>query len=371
MARRWFPHGKWPRFFINLHYYTIVSFILLMITGLALFLPAVHTVLIPYLPLIYQVHIVLGLVFTLTLVIPFWRMLPAGKSIRRLDWFIPSLLGAAIVITGVLLWRVTWFPTTWRSVSFAWHGDLSYLLSVWVVAHAVYKAWGYRPSEYGANRRINPERRLFLRWLGIGALGAVVVTVLDPFRWLSRTFNPGGGSLIGGSGFAAYYTVVGKFPSASVTTYQLSVTGMVTTPKTYSWADVTQMPSRTVTEDFHCVTGWSVPHVQWKGVHLSTIIQQVNPSPTAKFIHFYSFDGAYSESLSLTEALDATVLLGYELNNAPLSAAQGFPLRLVVPKMYGYKSIKWLNKIEFSDQPLNGFWEVRGYPNEAFVGSSM
>lgn len=370
MAISWFRRSKWPKFFVNLHYYTIASFSLLMLTGLALFLPAVHTILIPYLPVIYQVHIILGFIFALTLLIPFWRMLPPGKSIRRLDWLLPMLLGAAIVVTGILLWRVTWFPTTWRSASFAWHGDLSYVLTVWVIAHAVYKALGYRPDDYGRNKKLDPERRLFLRWVGTGALAAVVFAVLDPFRFITRTIQSGGG-LTGGNGFAAYYTVVGKYPSASLLDWKLSVKGMVSQPQIYTWTDVSQLPAREITEDFHCVTGWSVPNVQWKGVHLSTIVQQAKPTALAKYVHFYSFDGAYTESLSLEEALDSTVLLAYELNSQPLAVAQGYPLRLVVPKMYGYKSIKWLREIEFSDKPLNGYWEVRGYANEAYVGSNM
>jgi DMSO/TMAO reductase YedYZ molybdopterin-dependent catalytic subunit len=116
---------------------------------------------------------------------------------------------------------------------------------------------------------------------------------------------------------------------------------------------------------------FSVPNVQWKGVHLKSLIHLVKPSPQASYVHFYLFDGVYTESLSLSEALHPTVMLAYQLNGKPLSTKQGFPLRLVVPTMYGYKSIKWVNRVEFSDKPLVGYWEARGYSTEAYLGKGM
>lgn len=85
------------------------------------------------------------------------------------------------------------------------------------------------------------------------------------------------------------------------------------------------------------------------------------------YVNFYSFDGVYTESLKLSEALDPSVLLAYEMDGQPLEQAQGAPLRLIVPKMYGYKSIKWLNRVEFSDTPITGYWEHYGYPAEAYI----
>jgi DMSO/TMAO reductase YedYZ molybdopterin-dependent catalytic subunit len=358
---------------VRLHYYSIISFALLLLTGIALFWPPVHAVLIAYLPVIYDVHVALGLIFAVTLLTPFVVKGSLKKWIRRLDWLFPLLLGAMIVVTGFMVWRVTWFPTTWRSVAFHWHGNVSYTLGAWLMIHAIYKAVGYRPSQTGLNPRVDPERRMFLRWLGTGVAGAVVITAIDPVTWLTRAlqFGAKAGAAADGSGFAAFYTVTDGYPSTDLSTYRLKVDGLVKQPAILTWPHVLALTQGEETTDFHCVTGWSVPNVRWEGVHIQTLVSLVQPTSAAKYVHFYSLDGVYTESLSLAEALDPTVMLAHKLDGQPLAVKQGYPLRLVVPKMYGYKSIKWLSRVEFSDRPLTGYWEVRGYPNEAYLNRGI
>ncbi|MCL6626001.1 molybdopterin-dependent oxidoreductase [Alicyclobacillus shizuokensis] len=374
MGKRWFKHGKWPRWMVWLHSYTIISFVLLMLTGVALYAPGVHSMLIPYLMILYYVHIGLGIIFGITLLVPLLVRLPIRKLIRRLDWLFPLVFGAMVVATGVLLWLVTVFPTTWRSRAFTWHGWLSYVLSAWLIIHAVYKAFAYQPNKEGINAQVDPSRRMFLRWLGTGIAGAAVLTVIDPVGTLRRSFaslsteqkNDGNGA-----DFGAYYTVTNGYPTLDLARYRLIVNGLVANPVTLKWSDVMNLAAQQEKTDFHCVTGWSVANVRWHGMSMQTLVDLVKPSRQAKYVHFYSFDGVYTESLSLPEALDPTVLLAYRLNGQPLRQEQGFPLRLVVPKMYGYKSIKWVNRIEFADKPLVGYWEARGYPNEAYVGRGI
>ncbi|GEO26038.1 hypothetical protein AAC03nite_18230 [Alicyclobacillus acidoterrestris] len=378
MTIKWFKHGKWPRWLVGLHHYTIGSFILLVLTGVALYLPIVHTALIRYLPIIYDVHILLGLIFAITLIVPFLRILPAGRRIWRFDWVMPLLVGAPIVITGIMLWGVTLFPTTARSRAFTWHGWLTILLGAWILVHAFYKALGIRPKANGVAGRIDPDRRMFLRWTGAGVLGAVAVTFIDPGSLLSRLLpQPSGGvgrQTLASKGiqrFGAYYTVISGYPKMNLADYRLQVTGDVANPMTLKWADVQAIPQYSETKDFHCVTGWSVPNVRWQGIHISQLMKLVKPHEDVKYVNFYSFDGQYSESLKLSEALDSTVLLAYHMDGQPLLQEQGYPLRLVVPKMYGYKSIKWLNRVEFSAQPITGYWEHYGYPNEAYFRTGI
>ena len=109
--------------------------------------------LIRWLPLIYRVHILLGIVFCISLIAPFLRLFPQGRRIWRLDWWFPTVFGAGIVLTGLLLWRVTWFPSTWRGPAFTWHGDLSYVLGGWILLHAFYKTFGLRMRDEGIAAR--------------------------------------------------------------------------------------------------------------------------------------------------------------------------------------------------------------------------
>lgn len=365
--RKWFKHGKWPKWMVSLHYYTIVSFILLMITGLALFLPAIHTPLIPYLPVIYYVHIVLGLIFGVTLLMPVVMRLGIDKLIRRFDWFFPLALGTVIVITGIFIWKVNWFPTTWRSLAFHWHARISYALSALLILHAAYKAVGYRPAPDGPNGKVDPNRRRFLHWVGLGVVGTAFLTVIDPVTVLRNAVKFPTKPTPPGSTFAAYYRVTPTYPTANLETYKLEVNGNVANPVTLSWQDVKQLAAASETADFHCVTGWSVAGVKWKGIRMQTLIDLVKPAGNVRFVHFYSFDGVYTESLYLQEATDPNIMLAYEMDGKPLRTEQGFPVRLVVPNMYGYKSIKWVRRVEFSDKPLVGYWEQRGYPNEAYL----
>lgn len=370
-AQRWFKHGKWPKKLVNIHYYSIVSFVLLLVTGILLFTPVLHAQLIPYLKLLLRVHIALGIIFAVTLLTPFVARLPLGKLIRRLDWWFPMVFGAGIVVTGVMLWISPYASVTWISTSFRWHGWLSYVLAGWLVVHGTYKAFSYRPARQGVNAQLDPERRMFVRWLSAGLAGTLLLVVLDPVKGLARvaTGTRKTTAVQADSAFAAYYTVTGNYPSIHLSDYKLTVDGLVSKPVELSFTDIQQLPGTDETRDFHCVTGWSAAGVQWSGVHLKSIMNVVSPHAQVRFVHFYSQDGAYTESLSLAEATDPSVMLAYRMNGAHLPVQQGFPLRLVVPKMFGYKSIKWVNRIEFSDQPLTGYWEARGYSSEAWVGT--
>lgn len=380
MARSWFPHGKWPKVLVGLHTYTIVSFLLLVVTGVALYLPAIHTILIPILQYIYDLHIFLGLLFTLTLFAPFLRLLPKGRTLTRVDWLIPVMAGTAIVATGLLLWGVTVFPIEWRAPAFTWHGVLTVFLGGWILMHAFLKALGLRPHNPTLATRVNPDRRMFLKWISSGIAGAAVLTVLDPLALLrslvSFATQPGsvaGGqstgqaSGLGSQGFAEYYTVTGSFPNMTLAKYTLRVQGNVQNPIVLTWDHLRMFLPTRETVNFQCVTGWSVPHVHWQGVRIADLMDLVHPQGSVKYVNFYSFDGVYTESLPLSEALDPSVLLAYQLNGTALQVEQGFPLRLVVPKMYGYKSIKWVSRIEFSDTPIVGYWEQRGYASQAYI----
>lgn len=374
MKINWFKHGKWPRGLVVLHHYTIGSFILLVISGVSLYLPIVHTQLIRYLPLIYDIHILLGLIFTVTLLVPFLQLLPKGRRIWRLDWVIPLLFGAPIVITGILLWGVTLFPTVERSRAFTWHGLFTIGFGAWILIHAFYKTLGLRPTANGLAGRVDPERRMFLKWTGTGVLGAALVTVIDPVSTLSRLLSPLTGSNNMQSGpdkgvqsFPAYYTVTNGYPHMTLNQYHLTIDGNVTHKLTLSWKQIQSIPPIRETENFHCVTGWSVANVKWVGIHISSLMSMAKPHNNVKYVNFYSFDGKYTESLKLSEALVPNVILAYEMDGQPLRQEQGFPLRLLVPKMYGYKSIKWLSRIEFSEIPIVGYWEQYGYPNEAYI----
>jgi DMSO/TMAO reductase YedYZ molybdopterin-dependent catalytic subunit len=217
-------------------------------------------------------------------------------------------------------------------------------------------------------------RRVFLGLVGLGAVG--VLFGAQAQDWLERVVGPviskdgtGLASLLPIGRFRIY-TVTGDLPSRSRAEYQLRVKGLVDQEVKLSYADILAMPATAMTRDFQCVTGWRVHDVAWKGVRLRDVLERAGVRPEARAVRFTSFDGAYSESLTLDQARRDDVLVAYELEGSPLSDEHGGPVRLYVAPMYGYKSLKWLDSIVLTKDVQEGYWEVRGYDVDGWVGRS-
>ena len=116
--------------------------------------------------------------------------------------------------------------------------------------------------------------------------------------------------------------------------------------------------------------GWRVDDVLWSGVLLSDVLAAAGASTTSSALRFFSFDGAYTESLTMEQALRDDVLVATSMFGEPVTREHGGPVRLYVAPMYGYKSLKWMSGIEVVDDVVPGYWEVRGYDIDAWVGAS-
>jgi DMSO/TMAO reductase YedYZ molybdopterin-dependent catalytic subunit len=230
-------------------------------------------------------------------------------------------------------------------------------------------------SEPEPERRGTPiGRRVVLGLLAAGAVGVLAGSRIQ--GWLEDAVAPivskdgtGLSSLLPIGRFRIY-TVTGSLPSLDKADYKLKVRGLVDNETTFSYADLLAMQPTALTRDFQCVTGWRVSDVHWRGVKLRDLLDTVGVADNAEAVRFYSFDGAYSESLTLEQARRHDVILAYELEGKELSTAHGGPVRLYVAPMYGYKSIKWLGGIELVKKVVPGYWEQRGYDVDAWVGRS-
>jgi DMSO/TMAO reductase YedYZ molybdopterin-dependent catalytic subunit len=217
-------------------------------------------------------------------------------------------------------------------------------------------------------------RRVMLGLLGVGAAGVLLGARVQD--WLERAVGP----LIAkdGTGLSALlpigrfriYTVTGSLPSRSREAYRLRVRGLVDEEITLTYDDVVAMRPTSLTRDFQCVTGWRVHDVLWKGVRLADVLDRAGVQADARAVQFTSFDGVYTESLTLQQARRDDVLVAYELEGDRLSDAHGGPVRLYVAPMYGYKSLKWLDEIVLTRDVREGYWEVRGYDVDGWVGRS-
>jgi DMSO/TMAO reductase YedYZ molybdopterin-dependent catalytic subunit len=155
-------------------------------------------------------------------------------------------------------------------------------------------------------------------------------------------------------------------PELKLETYTLTVDGEVEKPAMLSWNDFMKLPKTISVSDFHCVEGWSVLDCKWEGVHIREIEKIVKPKDVAKAVTFECAD-SYTTSLFREELAGDDVLLACNLNNVPLEEGYGFPVRLVVPNKYGYKSALWVVHLRFTRGKELGFWERRGYSDSADV----
>ena len=158
-----------------------------------------------------------------------------------------------------------------------------------------------------------------------------------------------------------YYSVTGPVEPRDAATYRLEVGGLVDRPSTYTLADLEAMPQTSFTSDFHCVTGWVVPAVPWVGVRLGDLIDLAGPTAAAGAVRFTSFDGVYTESLTLEDARRDDVIVALRMLDEPVTHDHGGPVRTHASSMYGYKGTKWLSAIELTAEEEPGYWEERGY----------
>ncbi len=145
--------------------------------------------------------------------------------------------------------------------------------------------------------------------------------------------------------------------------YRLKITGLVKSPKTYTYDEVIGHPTRQKLINMDCVEGWDV-NILWEGVLVKDLLNEAGVDPKARIVIFYSADG-YSTSFPLNYIMDNPIMLAYKMNGLTLPPERGFPFELVAENKWGYKWIKWVTIIELSDKEnFRGYWESRGYSND-------
>ena len=219
-------------------------------------------------------------------------------------------------------------------------------------------------------------RRVILGMIGLGGAGILWGAkaadlfghVLAPITAADRT---GLSSFIPAAGRFRIYSVVSRLPRREAAAYRLRVTGLVDRPLDLSYDDLKAMKPLRLVKDFQCVTGWRVESVPWEGVLLADLLDAAGAHDSAGAVTFKSFDGVYTESLTIEQARRSDVMVAYAMQDKqPIPAVHGGPVRLYVAPMYGYKSLKWLEEIEVVADVELGYWEVRGYDVDAWIGRS-
>ena len=155
----------------------------------------------------------------------------------------------------------------------------------------------------------------------------------------------------------------GPTPRIPTADWRFKVFGLVEEELTLDWEQFNDLPQVTLDAEFHCVTQWSKLQNTWQGILFTDLMKLVTPKPESRYVMAHCY-GGYTANVALDVLLDDDVLFAHSHDGKPLSPEHGGPMRLVVPKRYGWKSAKWVNGLEFMAQDAPGFWEMRGYHME-------
>ena len=156
----------------------------------------------------------------------------------------------------------------------------------------------------------------------------------------------------------------GSVPETDLATWDFRVFGEVENPITLSWKELTALPKAENVQDIHCVTRWSRFDARFGGVHWREVAELVRPKPSARFVVAHAEQG-FTSNVPIEFLEDDNALLATEADGEPLTPEHGWPLRLVIPGKYFWKSAKWLRAIELRATDEPGFWERYGYHNDA------
>ncbi len=340
---------------------------LLVLTGFALFLSSWRRAVGPFFLEVQWVHTVGGILYGVAIMgwsRTFFPWLPRdgrrfGPGYARWGYFILLM----VLVSGLGLLAG---PSPTRSLATILHGLSSAALVVWAAWHLLTRlpVWKRPSGEW------HLSRRRALRWMVAAVVTVPVVGGMPTLmKMLSGRMAGKGRTSDALPGFVPY-TVVNGFPHISRDQWQLSMHGL---GADLLWADYAALlPRKTITINFRCVTGWVVPHVEFSGVDLEQFLRSRGWNPaTHPWVIFYSGDGVYTDTLNAEQIRQYHPMMVDSIDHRPLPVAQGYPVRLVVPHMYGYKSVKWLVGIKVSSRDIPGFWEERGYPQNAYFGSYL
>jgi DMSO/TMAO reductase YedYZ molybdopterin-dependent catalytic subunit len=161
------------------------------------------------------------------------------------------------------------------------------------------------------------------------------------------------------------YSALGE-PVIRAEDWHLKTSGLVETPLELSFDEMQKLPQTSFTRDFQCVTRWSIKDVVWDGVPFKEIANRTGVKPEAKWVTFSCADG-YTAPVPIEDAMQDDSMIAFKMNGKPIARQQGYPARPFIAHLYGWKSAKWLDEIQFLPDYKDGYWEMYGYNERANI----
>jgi DMSO/TMAO reductase YedYZ molybdopterin-dependent catalytic subunit len=369
-----------------LHHVHALVFAFLLVSGFLLHFPTLREPLAAYRLLIVQVHGWVGEFFCLCLAFYAAFLLlrrQRGWPRERYRRFVgfAFLLMCVEAVSGLVVLR----KAVWGPLAIAYALQLHRWLAYFALPAVLWHIWAVWPAAAPGSQ--SQTRRRFFAWLAAGLTGLWAALLLGELISRNRSQNirgnancdvflpapepspesrlPIGGGMKGKFG---EYSVANFLPCLHQDTWRFTMDGLVNRSLSFRWEDFVRLPRKVQASDFHCVEGWSVFNITYEGLLVADLLALAGIRPEARYVKFYSADGSYADALTLEQAQLPDVMIVLLMDGKPIPRVLGGPARLIVPRMYAYKAVKWVTRIELIDQPYLGYWEYHGFETDAWVG---
>lgn len=352
---------------IHLIYGTFVS--LLVVSGICLYIGKTRAFFNELgFPLVYF-HLAIAVVFVAVVCYSFVRVarfLWRKPRIKRFNFAIHILCFFLWTISGTVMYFQASVPVSLRNFAVFVHDWTTFLFLPWLFVHTIGHLLNWRipwpkwwtshvalPEVIEENKL---ERRDFLKLFGLTFLFFLFGSLFKWFTPLLTAVEKDNKR----RGYFRIYNVTNDYPRYENDEWTLTIDGLTNKTEKITLHDLRRFKTTTIVTDFHCVTGWSVRNVEMTGVKVKDLLDELAIEPHGEFVTAYSGDGIYYDSFKTSQLLDEGALIVYEIDGEPLKHPQGYPCRLYHPDMYGYKSVKWLERLHFTDKREIGYWQRKG-----------
>lgn len=357
---------KWLK---TIHFIHGILLFLLVTSGLCLYITPSRTYFNEIgFPLVYT-HLIIACLYAVIVIYSLVRVaryLLKKPRIKRFNFWFNFSCFLLWVLSGVTMYFQAYVPVNVRNVAVFIHDWTTFLFLPWLFVHSLghlfhwtipWPKWWTRhvalPEAIAENKL---ERRDFLKLFSLTFLFLLFGSVFKyftPFLSAMETESKR-------RGYFRIYNVTNDYPTYDDDEWTLTIDGLTNKTVTITKHDLPRFPQTTIVTDFHCVTGWSVHNVEMKGIKVKDLLNELEIETEAQFVTAYSGDGVYYDSFITSQLLEEDAMLVYELDGEPLKKTQGYPCRLYHPDMYGYKSVKWLERLHFTDERDIGYWQTNG-----------
>ena len=358
-----------PKWLINAHHFHAIFVCLLLLTGLCLYIQPLRTTFNEWKIPLVAIHIWIAIFYILVVLFSLrgaWNYIYKRAFLKKFNVTFIILLCVAWFVSGLVMYFHISFPATARNLAVTVHDVSTWISLPWIVVHSIghslrrevpWPLWWKRNTkkpEWIEENRL--ERRDFVKSL---LMITVMVFIGGWVKWLSPILNISSEANLR-RGYFRIYNVTNDYPRYEPGEWNLTIDGLVDEPITLSLPQIRQIKWVSIIDDFHCVTGWSVKGVELKGVYIKDLFETFDISPKNQFVTAYSGDEMYFDTFKLSQLLEEAAMLVFELDGEPLKYSQGYPCRLYHPTMYGFKSVKWLNRLTIRNEREYGYWQQNG-----------